>query len=999
MTGVEFILRHSNDTDINTEDRNGYTPLILASVNGHHKVVQLLLEEEEIDVNKAFDGSTALMLTYRIDIAQLLLEKDDININKVDMIGMNALMYAINDGKSEILQLLLDKEEIGINMVDYVGRTALMLAYESYETLTEALIVEMVELLLEKDRIDINKADNVGLTALYYASKAGHPEAIELLLQRPEIDINHYGGITALWKAAKCGHTDGHTEVVQLLLEHPKTNITKGTVADINDKIVSAMFYRNITNLDLSEEVLVAAFLGNLTEVSFLLQNNESILNTYDSFHRTPLFWASTRGHTEVAKFLLSQNNILVNARRSNIGTTALHQAGKHGHTGVVKLLLDHPRILVNVGRSSDGANALFQASRYGHSDVVNILLEHPTIDVNYATFDRKTSLMAASKYGNADVVKKLLSLVNIDVNHATFDGITTLIYAVIKKEPLILELLLRCPKTNSNILDEEYKTALDRAKEMNYTELIQLFHIRGTLQITRGHTCCSKTIDRGLHVAVENKDLHWTKTFLVCPGIEINIHNKKGYTPLNLATEKGLRDMVVIFLSDQRIDVNKPNSGTKNNAIQISSKKGHTAIVKLLLRHNQTFVNQENTRKQSALSVALQNMNELSSRRRYFLIVKLLLKCPKTKVTIESPEGTDIEQLVDLHSVLMERNPTCCLKVNESLLSTSWLGDFRAIRGLLQCPGSESSINTVDKKGRTPLYIASMEGHLLATEVLLNSSDIDVNIGVRIGGGTPFSKASERARFKVMKTLILHGQSEEEKGWCSDNWVPYLKPCYDISDLSAKTTQPPTPKPTSGELSHVGFKIITHQLIEIKMMKDEICKTCSSIFNYLSIEAVVLYFYMLSSVKHIMIVTITDYTSCNNTYFSCGDNNAQCIPWPWVCDGDKDCSNGKDESTNLCNYSGACGGNFTTSYGLLTSPSYPDNYPALKECVYIISQPTGTFMDLSIHFLYLSQKNGKDDCIELRDGISQLSPLIGKFLGSGIPTSIQTTQNNMWMK
>ena len=55
--------------------------------------------------------------------------------------------------------------------------------------------------------------------------------------------------------------------------------------------------------------------------------------------------------------------------------------------------------------------------------------------------------------------------------------------------------------------------------------------------------------------------------------------------------------------------------------------------------------------------------------------------------------------------------------------------------------------------------------------------------------------------------------------------------------------------------------------------------------------------------------------------------------------------------------------------------------------------------MDLSIHFLYLSQKNGKDDCIELRDGISQLSPLIGKFLGSGIPTSIQTTQNNMWMK
>ena len=802
LTGVEFILRHSNGTDINTEDSAGYTPLMWASIEGHHNVVQLLLEEKDIDINKACnDGWTALMLTSAIEIAQLLLEKDDININKVDNIVRNALMHAIINGQSGIVQLLLDKEEIDINKADNGGSTALVLAY--MRGYNEALL-EVVELLLERDGIDINKANNGGLTALYLASEAGHPEAMELLLQRPEIDINQdYGGITALWNAVKLGHT----EVVQLLLEHPKTNITKGIAADINVKIASAMFNRTITNMDIHEKVLVAAFLGNLTEVSLLLQNNESILNTYDSLNRSPLFWASTRGHKEVAKFLLSQNNILVNSQRSNSGATALYQAGKHGNAGVVKLLLELPQILVNVGRARDGANALFQASRYGHLDTVSILLVHPMIDVNYATFNRKTSLMAASLYGHADVVKRLLSHVNIDVNHATFDGITALIYAVIKKQPLILELLLRCPKTNPNLYDEDYKTALDRAKEMNHTKLIQLFHIRGTLQITKGHTCCSKTIDRGLHVAVENNDLHWMNTFLVCPGIEINVRNKKGYTPLNLATERGLREMVEIFLKDQRIDVNKPNTGTKNNAIQISSEKGHTAIVKLLLLHNQTFVNQENTRKQSALSVALQNMNELTSmRRRYFLIVKLVLKCPKTEVTIESSVGNDIEQLIDLRSVLLEKNPTCCLKVNESLLSTSWLGDFRAIRGLLQCPGSESNINTVDKKGRTPLYIASMEGHLLAVEVLLNSSDVDVNIGVRIGGGTPFSIASEKAHFKVMRTLILHGQSEEEKGWCGDNWVPYLKPCNDISDLSAKTTQTPTPKQTSGELIHVGL-------------------------------------------------------------------------------------------------------------------------------------------------------------------------------------------------
>ena len=58
LTGVEFILRHSNGTDINTEDSAGYTPLIWASMKGHLNIVQLLLEEEDIDINKAANDGT-----------------------------------------------------------------------------------------------------------------------------------------------------------------------------------------------------------------------------------------------------------------------------------------------------------------------------------------------------------------------------------------------------------------------------------------------------------------------------------------------------------------------------------------------------------------------------------------------------------------------------------------------------------------------------------------------------------------------------------------------------------------------------------------------------------------------------------------------------------------------------------------------------------------------------------------------------------------------------
>merc|ERR1711879_543538 len=50
-------------------------------------------------------------------------------------------------------------------------------------------------------------------------------------------------------------------------------------------------------------------------------------------------------------------------------------------------------------------------------------------------------------------------------------------------------------------------------------------------------------------------------------------------------------------------------------------------------------------------------------------------------------------------------------------------------------------------------------------------------------------------------------------------------------------------------------------------------------------------------------------------------------------------------ESSNVSKWSynfGACGGNFTTPQGIITSPSYPDNYPDNADCIYTISQPYG---------------------------------------------------------
>ena len=337
--------------------------------------------------------------------------------------------------------------------------------------------------------------------------------------------------------------------------------------------------------------------------------------------------------------------------------------------------------------------------------------------------------------------------------------------------------------------------TALDRAKEINETEIISLFKAQGARQKTKGHTCCSKFVNRGLDVAVTNRDLDWIKTFLKCPGIELNMPNKYGYTPLNLATERGLEGMVEIFLADQRIDVNKNNAGNMKNALLIASEQGHVEIARNILIHNQTFVNQKDANGQSALTIAIKNY-KWPYPHRYFQVVKLLLKCPKTETPTRISSNNNIRQLMGSRFLLMEWRQTCCLKVRRSILGAASAGDFRALRGLAECPGTQSNINTVDKKGRTPLYISSMLGHLEAVQLLVQNPYVDVNIGVTKNGGTAFSIASEKSQFNVLRTLIINGKSNEIKGWCSDDWTDQCRKTKDFHTLFI----PPTKVEPAGE-------------------------------------------------------------------------------------------------------------------------------------------------------------------------------------------------------
>ena len=113
---------------------------------------------------------------------------------------------------------------------------------------------------------------------------------------------------------------------------------------------------------------------------------------------------------------------------------------------------------------------------------------------------------------------------------------------------------------------------------------------------------------------------------------------------------------------------------------------------------------------------------------------------------------------------------------------------------------------------------------------------------------------------------------------------------------------------------------------------------------------------------------------------------------------------------------SGSCGGEFTDAYGHMSSPSYPNNYPANADCIYKISQPNGTVILLTFLRLDIDKSefdNCQPDHLEIRDGFDSIGddlsddplflwPHLGDspFLcGSEIPAPIQSSRNKLWIK
>ena len=88
----------------------------------------------------------------------------------------------------------------------------------------------------------------------------------------------------------------------------------------------------------------------------------------------------------------------------------------------------------------------------------------------------------------------------------------------------------------------------------------------------------------------------------------------------------------------------------------------------------------------------------------------------------------------------------------------------------------SKKELNKRGQGGQTPLMASVLGGNDLAVKCLLESKDVDVNIGEN-DGYTPMHGAGFQGRAKIAKMLIAHGISMSDVH--SDGFTPLHRACW----------------------------------------------------------------------------------------------------------------------------------------------------------------------------------------------------------------------------
>ncbi|KAJ5319622.1 uncharacterized protein N7506_012326, partial [Penicillium brevicompactum] len=558
--------------DPKTANNAGWTPVNSASEHGHHKIIKLLLEKRADAKTASNNGWTPVNIASsngHLEVVKLLLEKgaDPKTTNNAEWTPVNSTS---EHGHHEIIKLLLEKR-VDLTIANNDEWTPV-------NTTSQNGHLEVVKLILKKET-DLAIASNNRWTPVNITLLNGHLKVVKFLLER---EADPKTANNTRWTPVNIASQNGHLEVVKLLLENgadPTVASNNGTTpvhtASLNDhfKLVQLLLEEgvNIGIPDIDGLVpLYSASVDGHLEVVNLLLNHEADSRVTDNDGYTPLYTTAQNGSLEILKLLLVHKASFMTRHKG--GCTPLYTASDNGHLEVVKLLLEEGADATVV--NDNGWISLNSASWNGHLEVVKLLLEKGA-DPKTANNVGWTLVNSASEHGHHKIIKLLLEK-GADPKTASNDGWTLVNIASQNGHLEVVKLLLE-RGTDIMTRSKNGRTPIYSASANGHLEVVNLLLENGA----KSHDHDVR-LSMPLHVASANGHLKVVKRLLRSSGTKIDTCDDCGRTPLFLAAARGHSDLVHLLISQDAL----MNMQDRYMSTPLCSaiRNGHEDVVRLLL-------------------------------------------------------------------------------------------------------------------------------------------------------------------------------------------------------------------------------------------------------------------------------------------------------------------------------------------------------------------------------------------------------------------------------
>lgn len=144
---------------------------------------------------------------------------------------------------------------------------------------------------------------------------------------------------------------------------------------------------------------------GDLVRLEEIIRKDPQLINSVDSFGRTPLHWASRGVHFEILKYLLDEGAD-PNIRDKNMIAPIVSIVARNHGKALMYMLLKGAEIDI---KDREKETPLHIASAYGMSDMVNILIQNGApLEIRNA-YERTPLLLAAREAGDLETIKCLV--------------------------------------------------------------------------------------------------------------------------------------------------------------------------------------------------------------------------------------------------------------------------------------------------------------------------------------------------------------------------------------------------------------------------------------------------------------------------------------------------------------------------------------------------------------------------------------------------------------